>query len=118
MRTKYAGDNLTFYTKLTIITANVVALTFLITAFFLAASFPGDGFEQAASALQFAPTSWSIIWTAISSGLNSGGVVYHPGIDIAFEIISIGLAFGMVWILIWWVDTIKRRKMSPIPVAD
>lgn len=55
MRTKYAGDNLTFYTKLTIIAANVTALVFLITAFFLAVSFPADGFEQAASALQFAP---------------------------------------------------------------
>ncbi|KAK5069760.1 hypothetical protein LTS08_006697 [Lithohypha guttulata] len=55
MRTKYTGDELTFYTKLTIITANAVALVFLITAFFLAASFPADGFEQAASAFQFAP---------------------------------------------------------------
>lgn len=65
-----------------------------------------------------AQTSWSIIWTTISFGLNLGGVLYHPGIDIAFEIISIGLAFGMVWILIWWVDTIKRYGYSCYPSQD
>lgn len=96
------------YLKARIVTW-VVALfgtIFISTGTALQPNFYTDGFGHFADGLQLAPLVWSLLWTSVSIGLYLASKPYHPGIDVAFDLIAILLACGTVWLIIDWTATI------------
>lgn len=51
---------------------------------------------------------YALLWNSIALALNHFKHVYHPGVDVAFDLIGWLLAAGTVWYLIRWL-----ARLSP-----